>query len=261
MTAAKPTYYWDYIQVDALLKLQGGLEGDDKAISGEEVMFITVHQVFELWFKVILRELGTIRDRFKGQVLENADMLDVVTRLERCTTILRVGNQHWEVMETLPPREYLKPGQTHACRVSRVRSSDKWRSCSASRNRTGYSLRSRRQPPAALRGQGVVETEASRRVAHQMADMPTLKQVVADWLERTPIGGATHHAGSHREFIEQYLAAHSKGARSEPGAREAGRGRRGDGGQFGGALRQGTRQRARVPVPEGRTPSEDPRGA
>ncbi|MEZ6003105.1 MAG: tryptophan 2,3-dioxygenase family protein [Planctomycetota bacterium] len=211
MTAAKPTYYWDYIQVDALLKLQGGLEGDDKAISGEEVMFITVHQVFELWFKVILRELGTIRDRFKGQVLENADMLDVVTRLERCTTILRVGNQHWEVMETLPPREYLKfrgklmPASGFQSAQLRqveillgLEESDR-----IPFGREGSHL-------AALRGQGGVETEASRRVAHQMADMPTLKQVVADWLERTPIGGATHHAGSHREFIEQYLAAHSK---------------------------------------------------
>ena len=55
---ARPaTTYWDYIQVERLLELQGGLDHDERGLANDEVLFITVHQVFELWFKLIHREL------------------------------------------------------------------------------------------------------------------------------------------------------------------------------------------------------------
>ena len=38
--------YWDYLQLDRLLDLQGGLEGDDQAISSDELHFIVVHQAY-----------------------------------------------------------------------------------------------------------------------------------------------------------------------------------------------------------------------
>ena len=56
-SSAKPTNYWEYIRVQELLGLQKGLEEDDSALTNEEVLFITVHQVFELWFKLLLREM------------------------------------------------------------------------------------------------------------------------------------------------------------------------------------------------------------
>src|SRR5207244_1038224 len=60
----RPATYWDYIRVEDLLALQGGLERDEKDLSNDEVLFITLHQVFELWFKLILRELKAARDLF-----------------------------------------------------------------------------------------------------------------------------------------------------------------------------------------------------
>ena len=210
MSDAKPTYYWDYIQVDKLLELQGGLVEDDSSLADEEVLFITVHQVFELWFKVVLRDLVAIRNKFQAPVMTNADMTEVVTRLVRCATILRVGNGHWEVVETLPPREYLKFR-------SKLMPASGFQSAQLRQIEILLGLEESDRIPfgregshlAALKGQGGKETEASKRVAGQMADMPTMKQVVADWLERTPIGGADHHASSHRDFVEQYLKAHS----------------------------------------------------
>ena len=35
--------YWDYLHIEELLSLQGGLEGDDAAISNHEILFIVVH--------------------------------------------------------------------------------------------------------------------------------------------------------------------------------------------------------------------------
>src|SRR5262245_23784761 len=64
MTQPRLTNYWDYIKVEELLALQGGLERDDREVGNDEVVFIVVHQVYELWFKLILRELRTARDLF-----------------------------------------------------------------------------------------------------------------------------------------------------------------------------------------------------
>ncbi|MCB9617147.1 MAG: hypothetical protein H6722_32355, partial [Sandaracinus sp.] len=59
-----PTTYWDYIRVEEMLGLQGGLEPDDAGLSNDEVLFITVHQIDELWFKLVLRELVAVRNLF-----------------------------------------------------------------------------------------------------------------------------------------------------------------------------------------------------
>ena len=42
--------YWDYIQVESLLRLQGGVEDDERSLANDEVVFVVVHQVYELWF-------------------------------------------------------------------------------------------------------------------------------------------------------------------------------------------------------------------
>ena len=68
------TSYWDYIRVDELLRLQGGVEGDERRLANHEVVFITVHQVFELWFKLVLRELVTLRDLFAQDVVPETGM-------------------------------------------------------------------------------------------------------------------------------------------------------------------------------------------
>jgi hypothetical protein len=60
----KPTAYWEYIKVEELLSLQGGLESDDRKLANDEVMFITIHQIDELWLKLALRELESARDLF-----------------------------------------------------------------------------------------------------------------------------------------------------------------------------------------------------
>src|SRR4030095_6172850 len=64
MSKSKAASYWDYIRVEELLALQGGLVADEATLANEEVLFITVHQLFELAFKLVLRELRTARELF-----------------------------------------------------------------------------------------------------------------------------------------------------------------------------------------------------
>ena len=55
------TNYWDYIRVEDLLTLQGGMGRDESQLGNDEVMFIVVHQVYELWFKELLHEFDRVR--------------------------------------------------------------------------------------------------------------------------------------------------------------------------------------------------------
>ena len=61
-----PTY-WDYLQIDTLLGLQGGLAGDESGLSADELLFIIVHQSYELWFKQVLRELKEAHSTMLGE--------------------------------------------------------------------------------------------------------------------------------------------------------------------------------------------------
>ena len=102
MSAAKPpvtaTTYWDYIKVEELLALQSGLETDDEGLANEEVLFVVVHQIYELWFKVVLRELTSARDLFTAEVVAEQELSGVVERLRRIAAIFDVASRHFAVV-------------------------------------------------------------------------------------------------------------------------------------------------------------------
>ena len=103
----KATTYWDYINVEELLALQNGLEADDSGLANEEVLFVTVHQVYELWFKIVLRELTSARDLFTAPRVAEQELSGVVERLRRIATIFRIATEHFAVVETIGTRAYL----------------------------------------------------------------------------------------------------------------------------------------------------------
>lgn len=107
MTDPKPTTYWNYIRIEELTALQNGIAESEEELSNDEVLFITVHQVFELWFKLILRELRAARDLFRGEHVAEQELSGAVRSLKRVTTIFRRCTDHFAVVETLTTREYL----------------------------------------------------------------------------------------------------------------------------------------------------------
>ncbi len=67
--------YWDYIQLDTLLSLQ-----KPKTDLKDEMVFVTYHQITELYFKLILWELDQLTD---GSVTKSQVFLDKVNRVNR----------------------------------------------------------------------------------------------------------------------------------------------------------------------------------
>ena len=77
--------YGDYLQLPALLELQG----EERGVSPDEMHFIIVHQTFELWFKQVIRELTEVRDILAQDHVPEDDIPRAVDHLGRTTEIFR----------------------------------------------------------------------------------------------------------------------------------------------------------------------------
>ncbi|MFM2387127.1 MAG: hypothetical protein RL660_1884 [Bacteroidota bacterium] len=105
----KPVYYSEYLQLDKILNAQeeesrkAGVRADD------EMLFIIIHQAYELWFKQILHELTIAREIFaQSQIKDNsADINNALHRLNRITEIQQVLLQQIDILETMTPLDFL----------------------------------------------------------------------------------------------------------------------------------------------------------
>jgi tryptophan 2,3-dioxygenase len=94
-----PVTYSSYLRLDELLRLQTpASEGRDH----DEMLFIVVHQVYELWFRQILHELDHLL-----QLLANDDDTRVRHTLRRVLSILKVLVAQVDILETMTPLEFL----------------------------------------------------------------------------------------------------------------------------------------------------------
>ena len=77
-------------------------------------MFIVVHQIDELWFKLILREMVSVRDLFARAPVPEQALASAVRGIRRMETILHQLAAHFALMETMTTRDYLGvPRQAH----------------------------------------------------------------------------------------------------------------------------------------------------
>ena len=93
------TDYATYLLIDDLLNLQRPLTPD----AHDELLFIIVHQSYELWFKLILHELTRARDELLAGRPQAA-----VPRLSRTVAIERLLLDHLDVLETMGPEGFLE---------------------------------------------------------------------------------------------------------------------------------------------------------
>ena len=66
-----------------------------------------MHQVFELWFKLSLRELRDARDHLAAPRVPEDKIPHVVHHLRRVSEILQLTVEQFRVMETLTPQDFL----------------------------------------------------------------------------------------------------------------------------------------------------------
>ena len=91
--------YGSYLRLEHLLDLQ---HAQSDPAHHDELLFIVIHQVYELWFKQILHELDAVVD-----LLGQDDPLEAHRLLRRCIEIEKLLIQQLVVLETMTPNDFL----------------------------------------------------------------------------------------------------------------------------------------------------------
>jgi tryptophan 2,3-dioxygenase len=107
----KPEYYGDYLAIDELLQLQRPLSlTKGNLLAHDEMLFIVIHQAYELWFKQIRHELTACSEVLSKPAADDdgPDMNVVVHRLKRIVEIWKLLNHQVDVLETMTPLDFLE---------------------------------------------------------------------------------------------------------------------------------------------------------
>jgi len=93
----KSLTYTSYLALDEILGAQR-----PKSDEHDEILFIVVHQVYELWFKQLIHEL-----RYLQRMLEDGNDARAFSTFKRVLTILKLVVQQLDVIETMTPVQFL----------------------------------------------------------------------------------------------------------------------------------------------------------
>src|SRR6185437_12327845 len=114
---SKEVHYSDYLQLEKILNAQDMESLKHGVNAHDEMLFIIIHQTYELWFKQIIYEIDSVADIMdKPAINDNSpDLQMAVHRLNRVVTILKVLVSQIDILETMTSmdfldfRDYLRP--------------------------------------------------------------------------------------------------------------------------------------------------------
>lgn len=106
---ATEMHYDTYLQLDKLLNAQHPESANHNISAHDEMLFIIIHQTYELWFKQLHHEVDSIVSIMgKPALNDNSPELQVVVhRLNRIAVILRVLVHQIDILETMTPMDFL----------------------------------------------------------------------------------------------------------------------------------------------------------
>lgn len=208
---ADPVYYHDYLDLDRLLSSQHLASEAAGAPAHDEMLFILVHQAYELWFKQVLWELDSVLQIMAPDHVPESHLSTVVHRLERITEIQRVLVQQLHVLETMTPldfmdfRDHLTPASGFQSVQFRL-----------IENRLGLRTDTRlsindRDYRSVLADQHAQEVTAAEQD-------PSLRDRVVAWLERTPFTEVEEFAfwREYRAQVDALLEAERERVERDP---------------------------------------------
>jgi len=105
----KEQYYGDYLVLDKLLDAQLPESEAQNVDAHDEMLFIIIHQTYELWFKQLMHELDSIISIFQNAHVDDSSesMQVVVHRLGRMVEIWKLLVDQVRVLETMTPMDFL----------------------------------------------------------------------------------------------------------------------------------------------------------
>lgn len=200
-TNNQPVYYAEYLQLDKLLASQEPESVRAGKPAHDEMLFIIVHQAYELWFKQILHELDAVLATFQQEYIAEKLIGTAVSRLTRITEIQKILIDQLRVLETMTPldfldfRDLLVPAsgfQSYQFRLIE--------------NKLGLKHKQRKTFGRASYDQRL--SSEHQALVNAAAQAPSLLSLIEKWLERTPFlqFGDFDFWASYRQAVEQMLA-------------------------------------------------------
>lgn len=177
-------YYGDYLAIDELLQLQRPFSlRDGRLIAHDEMLFIIIHQAYELWFKQILHELHACMEVLRKPAADDdgPDMNVVVHRLKRIVEIWKLLNHQVDVLETMTPLDFLEFRELlHGASGFQSR---QFRQIEAA---LGLRMENRFRPEYYKHTELGGFNESDLRAITAAEQEPSLLQMVERWLARAP---------------------------------------------------------------------------
>lgn len=100
-------HYDQYLQLQKILDAQKLRSVAFNKPAHDEMLFIIVHQVYELWFKEILHDIGSVKELFSEGSVKESDIGIAISRLDRIVKIQKILVDQIDIIETITPLDFL----------------------------------------------------------------------------------------------------------------------------------------------------------
>lgn len=196
----EPVYYSDYLKLDKILDSQDPKSLAQGEAAHDEMLFIIIHQTYELWFKQVLHELDSIIYMFKKEYVDEESIGTIISRLRRITEIQKLMIEQFKVIETMTPldfldfRDFLVPASGFQSFQFRM-----------VENKLGLNTDSRLKYNKNIYHQ--VLTEEHKNKVQDSEQEINLLSLIEKWLERTPFLSykGFNFLDSYKKAVEEML--------------------------------------------------------
>lgn len=199
-TSDRDIDYKGYLQLESLLASQQPLSP-----AHDEMMFIVVHQTYELWFKLILFELDRVQKIFAGKIVKDADLRTVSASLGRMVETMKLLVRQLDIMETMTPLDFLDFRHV-------FRSASGFQSMQFRELEVRLGLRADDRIGYAGKPFESYLPEADRKKLHAITRRPALIEQLDTWLARTPFvqTGTFNFWAAYRKAVMDMIAGDRK---------------------------------------------------
>lgn len=195
---ARPISYGRYLKLEGLLACQAPESAKTDRPAHDELLFIIVHQTYELWFKQILHELDAVCDVIGRDFVPDRELGRAVHYLERIVAIQGLLVDQISVLETMTPLDFMD--FRHLLTPSSGFQSAQFRQIE---NRLGLARKARLRYNNETYERSLDEEE--RPPVERAEQGPHLFGLVERWLARTPFV-RTREFDFFRVYRENVLA-------------------------------------------------------
>ena len=192
--------YGSYLRLKDILGAQAPESARRGVDAHDEMLFIVVHQAYELWFRQILYELDRIQADFAHNPVDDRRIARMVHGLNRIHEILKLVIQQIDILETMRPQDFLDFRDL-------LSSSSGFQSLQFRLIETRLGLDSSRRILFEGKAVDADMSPQEREAYHAAEKAPSLRDQLEAWLMRTPFVAGPQYAfrDAYRKAVTEML--------------------------------------------------------